>query len=120
MDWIDLSLAKMPDNNALHDAAKGGDLVKVQSQVGNFDIDARGEGGGTALYWSARNGHAEIVKLLLTFNPDVNILDVSAIKLKLIHLICISSPIPLPLSYTLIFLSLDICCYHFNPPITLR
>ena len=76
----------MPDNNALHIAAKGGDLDQVQSQVHNFDINAKGEEDGTALCWSARNGHAEVVKLLLTFNPDVNILDVSTIKLKCVHL----------------------------------
>ena len=71
----------MPDNNALHIAAKGGDLVQVQSQVSNFDINEKGEEGGTALYWSARNGYAEIVKLLLSFSPDVNIPDVSAVKM---------------------------------------
>ena len=108
----------MPDNNALHIAAKGGDLGQVQSQVGNFDINAKGEEGGTALYWSAREGHAEIVKLLLTFNPDVNIPDVSALKMKPIHLICIS-PFPLSLSYTLISTPLDTRCYHFSP-ITFR
>ena len=72
----------MPDDNALHIAAKGGDLVEVQSQVGNFDINAKGEDDGTALYWSARRGHAEIVKLLLTLNADVNIPDVSTFKMK--------------------------------------
>ena len=69
----------MPDNNELHIAAKGGDLVQVQSQVRNFDVNAKGVEDGTALYWSARSGHAEVVKLLLTFNPDVNIPDVSEI-----------------------------------------
>ena len=109
----------MPDN-ALHIAAKRGDLVQVQSQVGNFDINAKGEEGGTALYWSARNGHADIVELLLTLNADVNIPDVSTLFiLKSVHLICIS-PIPLSLFYTLISTSLDIRCYHFDPPITLR
>ena len=67
----------MPDNNALHIAAKGGDLGQVQSQVGNFDINAKGEDGGTALYLSACNGFADIVELLLSFNPDVTISDVS-------------------------------------------
>ena len=66
----------MSSDNALHTAAKNGNLVQVQSQVRNFDINAKGEWGGTALYWSARNGHHVIVKLLLTFNPDVNIPDV--------------------------------------------
>ena len=108
----------MPFNNELHYAAKNGNLVQVQSQVRNFDINALGEDGGTALYWSARNGHANVVKLLLTFNPDVNIPNVSTLKMKFIHLIRIS-PIPLSLSYTLISTFLGIYCYHFNPIITL-
>ena len=82
----------MPNDNALHIAAKNGNLVQVQSQVRNFDINAKGEEGGTALYWSARNGYAEVVKLLLTFNPDVNIPDVSTHSQDDIYddLICIS------------------------------
>ena len=71
------SFAKMPIDNALHIAAKSGDLVQVQSQVGNFDINAKGKDGGTALYWSARKGHTGVLKLLLTFHPDVNIPSVS-------------------------------------------
>ena len=71
----------MSDNNALHIAAQGGDLVQVQSQVGNFDINAKGENEETALLKAAKNGYAEVVKLLLTFNPDVNIPNVSAFKM---------------------------------------
>ena len=103
----------MPDN-ALHIAAKRGDLVQVQSQVGNFDINAKGEEGGTALYWSAREGHAEIVKLLLTLGADVNAASVSTFKMKSVHLICIS-PIPLFLFYSLFPTHLDIYCNHPNP-----
>ena len=66
----------MPENNALHAAAKIGTLAEVQSQVSNFDINARGEYDGTALYWAAREGYADVVKFLLTFNPDVNLPDV--------------------------------------------
>ena len=95
----------MRNNNALHIAAKGGDLVEVQSQVGNFDINAKGEEGRTALYWSAREGHAEIVKLLLTFSPEVNATDVSTLSLKLIYLIRIS-PIHYP-SFISFFLHLS-------------
>ena len=89
----------MPDNNALHIAAKEGDVVQVQAQVSNFDINARGEYYGTALYWSARNGHAEAVKLLLTFNPDVKIPDVSTLKMIYFRLIYIT-PIALSLFYS--------------------
>ena len=77
----------MPDNNALHVAAKGGDLVQVQSQVGNFDINAKGKCEETALFKAAEKGHADVVKLLLTLSADVNIPDVSTFKMKLIHLI---------------------------------
>ena len=81
----------MSDNNALHTAAKAGDLAKVQSQVSNFDINAKVEEYGTALYWAARQGHTEVVKLLLTLNADVNIPDVSTLKMITVYLICISS-----------------------------
>ena len=65
------------NNNALHTAAKAGNLAQVQSLVHNFDINIKGEEGKTALCWAAREGHTDVVKLLLTFNPDVNIPDVS-------------------------------------------
>ena len=84
----------MLDNNALHTAAKAGDLAQVQSQVSNFDINARGEYDGTALYWAAREGYADVVKFLLTFNPDVNILDVSTLKMISVHHLKCISPIP--------------------------
>ena len=88
----------MPENNALHTAVEGGDLVQVQSQVGNFDINAKGDYEETALHKAAEMGHAEIVKLLLTFNPDVNAANVSTFKMKSVQLICIST-IPLSLLF---------------------
>ena len=84
----------MPNNNALHTASKSGNLVQVQSQVRNFDINAKGEQDGTALYWAARQGHPDVVKFLLTFNPDVNILDVSTLKMISVHHLKCISPIP--------------------------
>ena len=81
----------MPDNNALHTAANAGDLAEVRSQVSNFDINAKGEFDGTALYWAARGGYPDVVKLLLTLKADVNIPDVSTLKMISVHLICISS-----------------------------
>ena len=104
----------MPDNNELHIATKEGDLVHVQSQVHNFDINAQGEGDKTALIIAAENGHAEVVELLLTFNPDVNIPDVSTFKVKSVHLICIS-PVPLSLLHFLLSTHLDTSCYHADP-----
>ena len=80
----------MPDNNALHDAAKGGDLVQVQSQVDNFDINAKGKDDETALSKAAGKGHTDIVKLFLTYDADVNMKDVSTFKMKSVHLINIS------------------------------
>ena len=67
----------MPENNALHAAAIAGHVAEVQAQLNNFEINAKGDRGGTALYWAARGGNTEAVKLLLTYNPDVNITDVS-------------------------------------------
>ena len=77
-------------DNALHTAAKAGDVDEVQSQVGNFDINAKGEDDGTALYWAAREGKTEVVKLMLNLNPaqDVNLPDVSTFKNEIFHLSC--------------------------------
>ena len=84
----------MPDNNALHAAAKDGNLVEVQAQVSNFDVNAKGQNCVTALVWAARRGHTEVVKLILTYNPDVNIPDVSILKMMVTcHPLC-NYPIP--------------------------
>ena len=77
----------MPANNALHNAAKAGNLAEVRSQVSKFDINAKGEYDWTALVNAAVKGHLVVVKLLLTFNPDVNIPDVSTLTMISVHLI---------------------------------
>ena len=69
----------MPNNNALHEAAKAGNLAKVQAQGKNFDINAKGENDETALFKAAESGHTEVVKLLLSLDADVNIPDVSTL-----------------------------------------
>ena len=92
----------MSDNNALHTAAKEGNLVEVQSQVSNFDINAKGEEAATALYWAAREGYLDVVKLLLTLNADVNIPNVSTLKTISVHLMCISS-IPLSFKFFILY-----------------
>ena len=103
----------MPDNNALHDAAKDGNVAEVRSQVGKFDINAKGEYDGTALYWAAREGKTEVVKLLLTLNPapDVNLPDVS-----IPTIVCPSDDMYfhiLFMFYThLLPTPLRMCCYH--------
>lgn len=95
IDW--LVVAKMPSDKRLHTAAKAGDLAQVRSQVRNFDINAKGAKDGTPLYWAARNGKTDVVKLLLSLNADANIPDVSIVAINFtvlfIHLTCIS-PIP--------------------------
>ena len=84
----------MPDNNALHTAVESGNLIEVQSLVNNFDINAMGEYDETALVKAAENGYADVVKLLLTLNPGVNIPTVRTLKMITAHhLICIF-PIP--------------------------
>ena len=65
----------MPAENALHTAAEEGNLAEVQSQIGNFDINAKGGCDETALYKAVKNGKIDVVKFLLAFNPDVNITD---------------------------------------------
>ena len=111
----------MPINNALHIAAKSGNVAQVQVEVGNFDIDTKGEIDGTALYWAARNGHKDVVLLLSTLNPDANILDASRLKIISVHqLICISPFTTLssrypPTTYLqLIFISAYCRIFKFN------
>ena len=68
-------------DNALHYAASAGNVAEVQAQVGKFDINAKGQHDMTALLRAAGNGHTEVVKLLLSIHADVNIPDVSALKI---------------------------------------
>ena len=102
----------MPKDNALHTAAKAGNVAEVQSQVGKFDINAKGKDDGTALYLAAREGKTEIVKLLLNLKPapDVNLADVSKLTMESVHLTCnfmsyiiTSNPACIPLGMN---------CYH--------
>jgi VCBS repeat-containing protein len=74
-------------DNALHTAAKAGNVAEVQSQVGKFDINAKGQWSETALFKAAEKGHTEVVKLLATHNADVNLPDVSYHPMISIHLI---------------------------------
>ena len=67
-----------------------GNLVQIQSLVSKVDINVKGKDDGTALYWSARNGYVDVIKLLLTFNPDVNIQDVRTLIIVLFDLSILS------------------------------
>ena len=88
-------------NNALHLAAKEGNVAVVQSQLRNFDINVKGENQRTALVLAAEAGKAEVVKLLLTWNADVNIPDVSTLSMT-------SVPNPSSLLYPPAFPSLHV------------
>ena len=110
----------MPVKNALHIAAKAGNLAEVQSQVRNFDINAKGgKYDSTALCMAAANGHTEAVKLLLTLNADVNIPDVSTPMIS-VHVMYF----PYPIYYlccvtrsrytTSLQLSVNIQCYSLS------
>ena len=88
-------------NNALHNAAKDGNIAEVRSQVGNFDINAKGEDDRTALYWASKEGKTEVVKLLLTLNPapDVNLANVRTTTMMSVNLRWFFSfPISIPCS----------------------
>ena len=100
----------MPDNNALHDAAGSGNLAEVQAQVNKFDINAKGKYDETALVKAAENGHTDVVKLFLTVDGiDVNIPNVSALKMTYIHLISIS------LNHRVYFIPYRHDCFHSCP-----
>ena len=71
----------MPDNNALHNAASAGNLADAQSQVNNFDVNAIGKYDETAVFKAAEGGYLEIVKLLLTWNANVNIPNVRTLTI---------------------------------------
>ena len=101
------------ENNALHDAAESGNLAEVQSQVNNFPINTKGgEYNETALYKAAEKGHTDVVKFLLTVDGiDVNIPNVSTLKMTSVHLISIS----LSLNHRVYFIPYRHDCYHSCP-----
>ena len=75
------------DHNAteIYTSANDGDLVRMQSLIDyfgtGFDINAKDEHGKTALCYAAEQGHVDVIRLLLSFNPDVNIPEVSTQKI---------------------------------------
>jgi uncharacterized protein len=58
----------------IHDAAKKGDLAKVQALLKGDPslVRSRDEDGGTPLFWAAANGHKEVVRLLLANKAEIN------------------------------------------------
>ena len=61
----------------IHDAAKTGDLAKVQALLkDNHDlVFSKDNNGGTPLHWAALNGHKDVAELLLANRADVNAKD---------------------------------------------
>lgn len=59
--------------NKLHEAAKSGDIKKVQELIDSGeDVDARDSIGTTPLHRAAMEGHAEVSDLLLKAGADMN------------------------------------------------
>ena len=80
-------------SSAFFKAVEECDVEKVQTLVNKVDINAKGKDNETALVKAAAKGHEDIVKLLLTFNPDVNIPDVSTLEMISVHLIYYAFPL---------------------------
>lgn len=59
-------------------AAMDHDLSTVRLMLSlGWPTDARGKEGGTALHWAAFHGHAEMVREILRYKPDLAIKDMS-------------------------------------------
>ncbi|HEY3860325.1 MAG TPA: ankyrin repeat domain-containing protein [Verrucomicrobiae bacterium] len=52
------------------------DAVRLMLEAG-WPVDARGQHGATALHWAAWHGQAEMARLILRFNPPLQIEDAS-------------------------------------------
>ena len=61
----------------IHEAAKAGDLAKVQALIGKDPalVNARDETGRTPLHWACRGVHVEILRALVGQGADVNAQD---------------------------------------------
>ena len=56
----------------LVNASKNGDLARVQKLIGEgADVDKDHAWGDTPLLWASRNGHLEVVRVLLDANAKV-------------------------------------------------
>lgn len=66
---------KKPDVR-LRDAAEKGDISTVrQLLVSGYDVNARDEGGGTALHAAAFRGDVEMIGLLIAKGADISVAD---------------------------------------------
>ncbi|KYQ93926.1 hypothetical protein DLAC_04923 [Tieghemostelium lacteum] len=66
-------------NLRLIDAAKRGESESVEEYILDPeckpDINAKDSNGDTPLHWAARNGHDDVIKVLVKYKADVNILN---------------------------------------------
>lgn len=61
-------------NEELLNASIRGNIETVQTLLDKgADVNAKNNGGYTALWWASFNGHADIVKLLIENGADINV-----------------------------------------------
>ena len=69
-----VSLSLGARNEPLWSAARDGKLEDVREALAaGAKVDAKGEGGATALFYAAQYGHAEVVEFLAGRGADVNV-----------------------------------------------
>lgn len=60
----------------LPDAAQNRNLTAVRRMLeAGWPVDARGQHGGTALHWAAFHGQVEMTRLILGFDPPLEVVD---------------------------------------------
>jgi ankyrin repeat protein len=64
------------ERRRLADAAQNRNINMVRRMLeADWPVDARGQHGGTALHWAAFHGHVEMTRLILGFNPPLELVD---------------------------------------------
>jgi len=64
------------ERRRLPDAAQNRNIETVRRMLeAGWPVDARGQHGGTALHWAAFQGHVEMTRLILGFNPPLEVVD---------------------------------------------
>jgi len=68
-----LSLSGYAAAAPLHEAAKEGDLAKVNRLIeGGADVNVRAENGATPLHFAADRGHRDVAELLISKGAKIN------------------------------------------------